>query len=135
MRCTVEEAFQAAKSQVRLNQRQVPRWGSWHRFASLALAALAICAPDAGRHDPADTGPIKLVDEGCRLINTCIIRPISDLAHRLHWSQWRGRHQARARRSHLRARRNLVASRCSSSLQMASDGLMTTWLQTWTSRD
>ncbi|MEH0841445.1 IS701 family transposase [Micromonospora sp. CPCC 205711] len=111
IRWTIEESFQAAKSQVGLDQHQVRRWDSWHRFTTLALAALAvlaICAADAAHQDPADTGLIKLtVNEVRRLINVCIIRPLSNLAHRLHWSQWRRRHQARARRSHYTRRLNL----------------------------
>ncbi|SCF29083.1 SRSO17 transposase [Micromonospora viridifaciens] len=111
IRWTVEESFQAAKSQVGLDQHQVRRWDSWHRFTTLALAALAvlaICAADAA-HDPADARLIKLtVNEVRRLINACIIRPISDLTHRLHWSQWRRRHQARARQSHYTRRLNLA---------------------------
>ena len=112
IRWTVEEAFQAAKGQVGLDQHQVRRWDSWHRFTTLALAALAvlaICAADAATGDRRpDTGLIKLtVNEVRRLINTFIIRPISDLAHRLHWSHWRRRHQARARRSHYTRRLNL----------------------------
>ncbi|SCG14841.1 SRSO17 transposase [Micromonospora echinofusca] len=110
IRWTVEEAFQAAKSQVGLDQHQVRRWNSWHRFTTLALAALAvltICAADA-TDGPTDTGLIKLtVNEIRRLINTCIIRPISDLTHRLHWSGWRRQHQARARRSHYTRRLSL----------------------------
>ncbi|MFY1597092.1 IS701 family transposase [Micromonospora sp. WMMD737] len=114
IRWTVEESFQAAKSQVGLDQHQVRRWDSWHRFTTLALAALAvlaICAADAAAHETdarTDTGLIRLtVNEIRRLINTCIIRPISDLTHRFHWSQWRRRHQARARRSHYTRRLNL----------------------------
>lgn len=111
IRWTVEESFQAAKGQVGLDQHQVRRWDSWHRHATLALAALAvlaICAADAADQDPADTALIKLtVNEIRRLINACIIRPISDLAHRLHWSNWRRRHQARARRAHYTRRLNL----------------------------
>ena len=111
IRWSVEESFQAAKSQVGLDQHQVRRWHSWHRFTTLALAALAIlaiCAADAARHDPDDTALIRLtVNEVRRLINACIIRPITDLAHRLRWSQWRRRHQARARRSHYTRRLNL----------------------------
>ncbi|GIG93031.1 IS701 family transposase [Plantactinospora endophytica] len=114
IRWTVEESFQAAKSQVGLDQHQVRRWDSWHRFTILALAALAvlaICAADAATHEsdaPTDSGLIRLTaNEIRRLINTCIIRPISDLAHRFHWSQWRRRHQARARQSHYTRRLNL----------------------------
>ncbi|SCF27072.1 hypothetical protein GA0070564_1051, partial [Micromonospora mirobrigensis] len=104
-------SFQAAKSQVGLDQHQVRRWDSWHRFTTLALAALAvlaICAADIADQDHADNGLIKLtVNEIRRLINACIIHPISDLAHRLHWSGWRRRHQARARRAHYTRRLNL----------------------------
>jgi len=116
LRWIVEESFQAAKSQVGLDQHQVRRWRSWHRFATLALAALAvlaICVADAAARDPDQTRPtdiglIKLtVNEVRRLINTFIIRPISDLAHRLHWSQFRRRHQAQARRAHYTRRLNL----------------------------
>ncbi|PWU45932.1 IS701 family transposase [Micromonospora sp. S4605] len=114
IRWTVEESFQAAKGQVGLDQHQVRRWDSWHRFTTLALAALAvlaICAADATTDDadaPTDNGLIRLtVNEIRRLINACIIRPISDLTHRLHWSGWRRRHQAQARRSHYTRRLNL----------------------------
>nr|WP_165823191.1 IS701 family transposase [Micromonospora globispora] len=113
-RWTVEEAFQAAKSQVGLDLHQVRRWDSWHRFTTLALAALAvlaICAANAAgeaEDDPSNTGLIKLtVNEVRRLINTLIIQPIRDFAHRLHWSQWRRRHQARARQSHYTRRLKL----------------------------
>jgi SRSO17 transposase len=117
IRWTVEEAFQAAKSQVGLDQHQVRRWHSWHRFTTLALVALAvlaICAADAAnQHDthpdqPNDKKLIRLtVNEVRRLINTLIIQPIRDLAHRLRWSHWRRRHQAQARRSHYKRRLNL----------------------------
>jgi SRSO17 transposase len=118
IRWTVEETFQAAKSQVGLDQHQVRRWDSWHRFTTLALAALAvlaICAADttdaadaAIADRPAGITLIKLtVNELRRLINTFIIRPVSDLTHRLHWSRWRRLHQARARRSHYTHRLNL----------------------------
>jgi SRSO17 transposase len=115
-RWTVEEAFQAAKSQVGLDQHQVRRWHSWHRFTTLVLAALAvlaICAADAGEPDTGHsqathTELIRLtVNEIRRLINTLIIRPIRDLIHRLHWSHWRRQHQARARRSHHKRRLDL----------------------------
>ncbi|MEU8164932.1 hypothetical protein AB0B97_00335 [Micromonospora sp. NPDC049004] len=95
------------KSQVGLDQHQVRRWDSWHRFTILALAALAvlaICAADTAAHEtaaPTDSSLIRLtVNEIHRLINTSIIRPNSDLTHRYHWSQWRRHHHARARRSH-----------------------------------
>ncbi|WP_433689206.1 IS701 family transposase [Micromonospora carbonacea] len=111
IRWTVEESFQAAKGQVGLDQHQVRRWDSWHRFTTLALAALAvlaICAADAADHDPADTGLIMLtVNEIRRLINALVLRPSRDLTHCLRWSDWRRRHQARARQAHYTRRLNL----------------------------
>jgi hypothetical protein len=110
---TVEEAFQAAKGRVGLDQHQVRRWHSWHRFTTLALAALAvlaICAADATNDRPdhaTEPSLIRLtVNEVRRLINTFIIAPVRDLTHRLRWSQWRRRHQARAKRSHYQRRLN-----------------------------
>jgi SRSO17 transposase len=112
IRWTVEESFQAAKGQVGLDQHQVRRWSSWHRFTTLALAALAVltlCAADTGSAD--DHGQPDLirltVNEIRRLINVLLIRSIHTIAHSLRWSQWRRRHQARARRSHYTRRLNL----------------------------
>jgi SRSO17 transposase len=115
IRWTVEEAFQAAKSQVGLDQHQVRCWHSWHRFTTLALAALAvlaICAADAATNDPPDTGLLKLtVNEVRRLMNTLLIRPLRSLTHCLQWSHWRRQHQARARRCHYTRRLNLEFQR------------------------
>ncbi|MBQ1022742.1 IS701 family transposase [Micromonospora sp. D93] len=111
IRWTVEESFQAAKGQVGLDQHQVRRWESWHRFTTLALAALAvlaICVANAAEDNPADTTLINLtINEVRRLINSLVLTPIRDLAHHLRWSEWRRRHQARARRSHYTRRLNL----------------------------
>lgn len=110
IRWSVEELFQAAKSQVGLDQHQVRHWDSWHRFTTLALAALAVLAISTA--DAADTPTdhrfIKLtVNEIRRLINILIIRPASNLTHHLHWSQFRRRHQARARAAHYTRRLTL----------------------------
>lgn len=113
IRWTVEEGFQAAKSQVGLDQHQVRHWNSWHRFTTLALAALAvltICAADSHDRDddPSRHTMIELtVNEIRRLINTIIIEPARHLTHRLHWSGWRRQHQLRARRAHHTRRLNL----------------------------
>jgi SRSO17 transposase len=112
VRWIVEESFQAAKGQVGLDQHQVRRWTSWHRFTTLALAALAvlaICAADtrtADRHAQADMIELT-VNEIRRLINVLLIRPTRSIAYRLRWSNWRRRHQARARRAHYARRLNL----------------------------
>ncbi|BEL05690.1 IS701 family transposase [Actinoplanes sichuanensis] len=112
VRWIVEESFQAGKGQVGLDQHQVRRWTSWHRFTTLALAALAvlaICAADArtadrrGQPDMIDL----TVNEIRRLINVLLIRPTRSIAYRLRWSNWRRRHQARARRAHYARRLTL----------------------------
>ncbi|WP_374273689.1 IS701 family transposase [Actinoplanes sp. M2I2] len=112
VRWIVEESFQAGKGQVGLDQHQVRRWTSWHRFTTLALAALAvlaICAADArsaDRHAQPDMIDLT-VNEIRRLINVLLIRPTRSIAYRLRWSRWRRRHQARARRAHYARRLTL----------------------------
>jgi SRSO17 transposase len=112
VRWVVEESFQAGKGQVGLDQHQVRRWTSWHRFTTLAIAALAvlaICAADARTPDHhGQPDMIELtVNEIRRLINVLLIRPTLSIAYRLRWSNWRRRHQARARRAHYARRLNL----------------------------
>ncbi len=106
-----EESFQAAKGQVGLDQHQVRLWQSWHRFTTLALAALAILALCAADTDPADDHDrpdlIRLTVNEIRLINALLIRPIHTIAHNLRWSHWRRRHQAHARRAHYARRLTL----------------------------
>ncbi|MFD1365758.1 IS701 family transposase [Actinoplanes sichuanensis] len=112
VRWIVEESFQAGKGQVGLDQHQVRRWTSWHRFTTLALAALAvlaICAADArsaDRHGQPDMIDLT-VNEIRRLINVLLIRPTRTIADRLRWSCWRRRHQARARKAHYARRLTL----------------------------
>ncbi|MGI5185082.1 hypothetical protein ACQEVZ_53410 [Dactylosporangium sp. CA-152071] len=112
VRWIVEESFQAGKGQVGLDQHQVRRWTSWHRFTTLALAALAIleiCAADARTPDHhAQPDMIALtVNEIRRLINVLLKRPTRTITHHLRWSNWRRSHQARARRGHYVRRFNL----------------------------
>jgi SRSO17 transposase len=104
-RWIVEVGFQTAKGQVGLDQHQVRQWHSWHRFITLALAALAIltiCAADTrAAQDHAQPDTIWLsINEVRRLINILILHPADSTTHRLHWSNWRLRHQARAKRAH-----------------------------------
>jgi SRSO17 transposase len=112
VRWIVEESFQAGKGQVGLDQHQVRRWTSWHRFTTLALAALAIlaiCAAEAAPDDePEHADMIGLtVNEIRRLISVLLIRTTRSITYRLRWSRWRRRHQARARRAHYARRLNL----------------------------
>ncbi|GAA2602770.1 IS701 family transposase [Winogradskya consettensis] len=112
IRWTVEESFQAGKGQVGLDQHQVRRWTSWHRFTTLALAALAILAlctatSRTPEHHGQDDMIELTVNEIRRLINVLLIRPTHSIAYSLRWSTWRRRHQARAKRAHYARRLNL----------------------------
>ncbi|MEU7061278.1 IS701 family transposase [Streptomyces sp. NPDC046197] len=106
-RWTVEETFQSSKTLAGLDEHQVRRWDSWHRWVTLAAHAfLAVTAALERRHTPADDGtsPDGLIPLTCneiqRLFTALLLQPVHDLAHRLRWSTWRRRHQARARHSH-----------------------------------
>ena len=105
-RWTVEESFQAGKGLAGLDQHQVRRWTSWHRWtllAMLAYAFLAVLAATEPTHQPTPDGLIQLTcNEIHHLFNVLIANPISTLMHRLHWSTWRRRHQHRAPLSHYR---------------------------------
>ena len=77
------------------------RWRSWYRWTTLAMLAHAVlvvlAATDRTRHPP-PSGLISLTcNEVQHLFATLLVRPAGDLAHRLAWSLWRRRHQARAR--------------------------------------
>jgi SRSO17 transposase len=121
MRWSIEEQFQAAKSQVGLDHYQVRTWTSWHRFSTLAMLALAFLMACAAATPPTSAhpwrharhgGPIPLTGaEIRRLFNGLLITPlraqmtplrtISDIQH---WSSWRRHHQGQARRSHYQHR-------------------------------
>jgi SRSO17 transposase len=103
-RWRVEESFQATKGLCGLDEHQLRRWGSWYRWATLAMLAYAFLAVAAAlqraRH-PAPPGLIELsCNEIAHLFATLVIQPATDQRHRLCWSWWRRRHQARARRAH-----------------------------------
>jgi hypothetical protein len=105
-RWTVEETFQAGKGLAGLDEHQVRRWTSWHRWVTLAMLAhafLAVAAATERRDHPApdDLAPLTC-NEIQHLFTTLIARPAHDALHRLRWSQWRRRHQARARNCHYR---------------------------------
>jgi SRSO17 transposase len=125
MRWSVEEQFQAAKSQAGLDHYQVRTWTGWHRFVTLAMLAVAFlmastataapaAAPPADPwHHARQNGPIALTAaEIRRLFNGLVITPLqpwlatprranNDIQH---WSNWRRLHQGRARRSHYQHR-------------------------------
>lgn len=111
-RWTVEEMFQSSKGLAGLDDHQVRRWDSWYRWVTLALRAHALLAVtmtlERREQTPADDGtsPSGLIPLTCneiqRLFIALIVQPARDTVHRLRWSTWRRRHQARARHSHYR---------------------------------
>jgi SRSO17 transposase len=118
-RWSVEEQFQAAKSQTGLDHYQVRTWTGWHRHITLAMLALAFlmaCATTAAPPPPADPwhharhgGPIALTAaEIRRLINGLAAAPLPAAMRAIsgiqHWSNWRRLHQGRARQSHYQRR-------------------------------
>jgi SRSO17 transposase len=109
-RWTIEERFQTGKGLCGLDQHQVRRWRSWYRWTTLAMVAhafLVVAAlTDRTRHPP-PSGLIELTcNEVQHLFATLLARPAGDLGHRLGWSLWRRRHQARARACHYQRQAN-----------------------------
>jgi hypothetical protein len=87
-----------------LDQHQVRRWHSWHRWTVLAMLAhafLTVVAATERTRKAASTGWISLTcNEVQHLFATLVITPITDIAYRLRFSVWRRRHQHRARQAH-----------------------------------
>lgn len=109
-RWRIEESFQAAKGLVGLDQHQVRRWRSWHRWTTLAMLAhafLAIACAVERDITPTPAGLIALtVNEFRRLFDALLLATNYTVATLLAWSRWRRRHQYRARLSHYRRREN-----------------------------
>lgn len=105
-RWRVEETFQAGKGLAGLDEHQLRRFTSWSRWVTLAMLAhafLAVVRADEHSQHPAPEELIPLTcNEIQRLFTTLVARPVNDVAHRLRWSAWRRRHQARAQASHYR---------------------------------
>lgn len=105
IRWAVEESFQAAKGQVGLDHYQVRGWTAWYRHITLAMLALAFLSAIAAAQHPCDEEYIALtMPEIRRLLSVLILNPHRTTAQVLHWSQWRRRHQATARRCHYQRR-------------------------------
>jgi len=103
-RWRIEESFQTAKGQAGLDEHQVRRWCSWHRWSTLAMLAMAFLAvttaDERDRHPaPAGLVPISL-NELRRLFDALVIGTTATIADVLRWSTWRRKHQARARQCH-----------------------------------
>jgi SRSO17 transposase len=109
-RWRIEESFQAAKGLVGLDQHQVRRWNSWHRWTTLAMLAhafLAVATAIERDAQPTPDGLIALtVNEFRRLFDALLLVTHHTLATLMAWSRWRRRHQYRARQSHYRRRQH-----------------------------
>jgi hypothetical protein len=105
-RWTIEERFQTAKGLVGLDQHQLRRWNSWYRWTTLAMfahACLVVAALTEQTRHPPPSGLISLTcNEIQHLFAVLLVQPTGDGGHRLRWSAWRRRHQARARACHYR---------------------------------
>ncbi len=112
-RWRIEESFQTAKGLVGLDQHQVRRWTSWHRWTVLAMLAHAFLAvataAERDREHTTHTAPAGLIAvtlaEFRRLFDALILDAKHTLTSLLAWSRWRRRHQHRAREAHYRARK------------------------------
>ncbi|MFD3718367.1 IS701 family transposase, partial [Streptomyces sp. NPDC058674] len=73
-------------------------WTRWVTLAMLAHAFLAVVRAD--EHDrAADLIPLSC-NEVQRLFIAIVVQSVHNTAHRLAWSNWRRRHQARSQTSH-----------------------------------
>ena len=97
---TIEENFQAGKGLTGLDEHQVRTWTSWHRWAALAMLALAfLTITAAAEHaQPPPPGMIPLTRNEIARLLTCP----GGTGSRLSWSAWRRRHQHTARTSRYR---------------------------------
>ena len=102
-RWPVEENFAASKALAGLDEHQVRTWTSWHRWVTLAMLALAFLTITAATEHaaPPPPGLIPLTrNEIAHLFTALSGQPARGPQHLLHWSQWRRRHQHRAKTSH-----------------------------------
>lgn len=102
-RWRVEETFQSGKGLAGLDEHQGHRYASWSRLVTLAMLAhafLAVVRADEHARHPAPDALTPLTNQIQRLFITVVIRPVHDTAHRLSWSYWRRRHQARSQAGH-----------------------------------
>jgi hypothetical protein len=77
LRWPVEENFQASKTLTGLDEHQVRTWASWHRWVTLAMAALAFLTITAAEHAnrPPPPGQIPLTRPEIARLFTMITQP------------------------------------------------------------
>jgi SRSO17 transposase len=118
IRWKVEEGFAGGKELTALDQHQVRSWTSWMRWTVLAMLAHAFLSvmtatqpgPVPGDVHRDETGRelIPLTRNEIRRLFTSLRAAPSPVRHQLHWSHWRRRHQATARRCHYQRRQALA---------------------------
>jgi SRSO17 transposase len=120
-RWAVKCCFRNAKTTVGLDQHQVRRWDSWHRYTTLVMLAhaiLTVIAATERQHRPrSEPGQIMLTaNEIRRLFAKLVTHTTRPGSFHLAWSRWRRTHQARAKASHYRRRgdtdHHLLISAC-----------------------
>jgi hypothetical protein len=109
-RWKIEECFQTCKGLTGLDQHQVRRWNSWHRWTTLAMLAHAFLAVTTAIErgiQPASAGLITLtVNEFRHLFNALLLTARHTVTSLMAWSRWRRQHQYRAQQSHYRRHEN-----------------------------
>lgn len=107
-RWSTEENFQTAKTLTGLDQHQVRGWRSWHRWTLLAMLAhafLTVLAVTEHALGPVPSDRIPFTRNEIRhLFAVLVMTPARVMIDRLHWSNWRRRHQHQARLYHYRRR-------------------------------
>jgi SRSO17 transposase len=104
IRWTTEENFQAGKGRAGLDEHQVRRWGSWYRWTTLAMLALAFLTVTRASLADDDAGLASSANEIRRMFTALCAQP-RDQQHARRWSRWRHLHQERARRCHYQRQR------------------------------
>jgi SRSO17 transposase len=119
-RWKIEEGFAGSKELTALDQHQVRSWTSWTRWSILAMLAHAFLSvmtatqpgpgPDGTHRDDQDRELTPLTRNEIRRLLTSLLRQPPPAWHQLHWSHWRRRHQATARRCHYQRRQALAVT-------------------------
>jgi hypothetical protein len=103
-RWSIEERIKTSKGLCGLDAHQVRRWRCWYRWVTLAMLAhafLVVAALTQHTRQPPPAGLIGLTrNELQHLVAALLAVPVADPAHRVRWSVWRRRRQARARTCH-----------------------------------
>jgi SRSO17 transposase len=119
-RWKVEEGFAGGKELTALDQHQVRAWTSWMRWTILAMLAHAFLSvmtatqagPEPGDVHRGETGHelIPLTRNEIRRLFTGLLHCPRPAREQLHWSRWRRRHQATARKCHYQRRQALAVT-------------------------